>query len=404
MKISLVLLITAFYLAYANSVPRILRYDVDNDTQKTFPEYILSYGYSFEVHKVPTPDNYILTLWRIPKKIYEPSKRRPPIFFLHGLLDNGFTWLFKDLKLNLPIILADQGYDVWIGNNRGTLHAKEHMNPDEYNWANPFNKFWDFSIDQMASFDVPTMINYICDVTGYEKLDYVGHSQGTAQFFMQAMIDPQFLNEHIKHYVALGAVLFVQNVPGFFERAFNALRIVDLLYMIGWKNIGLLPSLTPLFSLIARWFPNLIEFIVISITGYTERRNIDMSRFPLLFLNEPGGSSVQNMMHWMQLMRNDRPVVKKFDFGDEGNLKHYGKLQVPEYNLKALKELKFPMYLFAGTKDAIVSSKDFEQLVAVLPGDNVRHEYVDDYGHLDYVWADNAHEKLYPKVVQFLRQ
>eukprot|EP00826_Nyctotherus_ovalis_P017766 TRINITY_DN1524_c0_g4_i1.p1 TRINITY_DN1524_c0_g4~~TRINITY_DN1524_c0_g4_i1.p1 ORF type:complete len:401 (+),score=86.25 TRINITY_DN1524_c0_g4_i1:123-1325(+) len=400
MKISLTLLIAVFYLAYASNIPKALRYDADSDTQKTLPEYILSYGYSFEVHKVPTPDNYILTLWRIPRKITEPHKKRQPIFFLHGLFDNGFTWLFKKLNFNLPIMLADQGYDVWIGNNRGTLHAKEHMNPDEYNWANPFNKFWDFSIDQMASFDVPTMINYICDVTGYEKLDYVGHSQGASQFFMQAMINPQYVNDHIRRFVGLGPSLFVQGSQSFFER----LRMVDLIYTIGWKNMGVLPAFTPLFSLLGRWFPNLIEFFITTITGQTERQNIDTERFPVLFLNEPGGTSIQNMLHWAQLRRYDRPVVKKFDFGEEGNLKHYGKLEAPEYNLKALKELEFPIYFCVGKRDVRITPENFGHLVAALPEGKVQQVFVDDYGHLDYIWARDAHEKVYPKIIQFLRE
>jgi len=397
MRVFLISLITVFYFSYA-----IPLYSPDNDTQKTLPEYIMSYGYSFEEHKVPTPDGYILTLWRIPKKIKEPRKKRQPVLFLHGLLDNGFTWLYKEGSLNLPIMLVDEGYDVWIGNNRGTLHSKEHMNPVEYKWSNPSNKYWDFSVDHMAAFDIPSMIDYICDLTTYDKIDYIGHSQGTTELFIHAMTNPEYVNSRIRRYVALGAVLFVKNVPGLFEKLLNHLRIPDILYKIGLKNIGLLPALTPFFSFISKYFPRFIEIVVTTITGYTKRRNFDNARFPLLFLHEPGGSSSQNLFHWMQLMRNEEHVITKFDFGLEGNLKHYKNRYPPKYNVKALKDLNFPIYMFAGKKDAIVSPKDFEDLVAVLPKDRVKYEYVDDYGHLDYVWANNAHITIYPKIVEFL--
>lgn len=404
MNISLFLLITVIYFVHGGILTAMPGYHADDDTQKTLGEYILSYGYSFEKHKVLTPDGYILTLWRIPKKINERHKKSQPVLFLHGLLDNGFTWLFKDLKQNLPIMLADEGYDVWIGNNRGTLHAKEHINPKKFSWKDPFNEYWDFSLDHLAAIDVHVMIDYVCDITGYNQIDYIGHSQGTAQFFIQSMLNPDYLNAHIRRYVALGAVLFVQNVPGLFEKAVNWLRIPDFFYNIGLKNIGMLPALTPLFSAVARYFPRFVEIIVTTITGYTKRRNFDISRFPLLFLNEPGGSSAQNLLHWMQLMRCEEPSVKMFDFGLIGNLEHYGKSQPPDYNIKALKSLEFPMYLFAGTKDSIVSAKDFETLIARLPKDKVQHEYIDDYGHLDYVWANNAHLILYPKIIEFLKQ
>jgi pimeloyl-ACP methyl ester carboxylesterase len=399
MKLSVILLITVFYLSYA-----IPLFNADNDTQKTLPEYIMSYGYSFEEHKVPTPDGYILTLWRIPKKITERHKRRQPVLMLHGLLDNGFTWLYKEGSMNLPLMLVNEGYDVWIGNNRGTLHSKEHMNPLEFKWSNPFNKYWDYSIDHMAGLDIPSMIDYICDRTAYDKIDYVGHSQGTAELFIQAMIDPEYINNHIRRYVALGAVFFVQNVSGLFEKLINKLRIPDIFYAVGLKSIGLLPTLTPFFSWIAKYFPRFIEIIVTIITGYTKRRNFDVARFPLLFLNEPGGSSTRNLLHWMQMMRGEEHTISKFDFGFAGNLEHYGYPQPPKYNVKALKSLKFPIYMFVGTKDAIVSSKDFEDLVKVLPKDGVKHEYVDDYGHLDYVWGNNAHFTIYPKIIEFLNQ
>ncbi len=35
----------------------------------------------------------------------------------------------------------------------------------------------------MAKYDIPAMLRYILHATGFEKLAYVGHSQGTIQMF-----------------------------------------------------------------------------------------------------------------------------------------------------------------------------------------------------------------------------
>ncbi len=36
----------------------------------------------------------------------------------------------------------------------------------------------DYSIDELARYDVPAMINYIVDISAYDKLTYIGFSQG----------------------------------------------------------------------------------------------------------------------------------------------------------------------------------------------------------------------------------
>jgi lysosomal acid lipase/cholesteryl ester hydrolase len=51
-------------------------------------------------------------------------------------------------------ILADAGYDVWLGNNRGNTYSMTNLyyTPDE-------DDFWNFSWDQMASSDLSTEID-----------------------------------------------------------------------------------------------------------------------------------------------------------------------------------------------------------------------------------------------------
>jgi len=55
-------------------------------------------------------------------------------------------------------MLSDLGYDVWLWNNRGNGISFEHINKKEYNSAKFGNKYWDFSYDEMAIFDLTAMI------------------------------------------------------------------------------------------------------------------------------------------------------------------------------------------------------------------------------------------------------
>ena len=110
----------------------------------------------------------------------------------------------------LPIQLAKNGYDVWITNSRGNTYSLEHANP-EYDSNLFYSKFWDFTFHEMAAYDLPANVFYIKNTTNWDKIDYVGHSQGTQQYFIQYTLNPSFIEENIHKFVAMGTVVNVFN-------------------------------------------------------------------------------------------------------------------------------------------------------------------------------------------------
>jgi len=76
-------------------------------------------------------------------------------------------------------LLADAGYDVWLGNFRGNIYSRNHtdMDPDQ-------EQFWRFSWDEMGQYDLPAMLFYVTKHTGQSTLVYVGHSMGTTAFWV----------------------------------------------------------------------------------------------------------------------------------------------------------------------------------------------------------------------------
>ena len=116
-------------------------------------------SYSLDIHKITTSDGYILTAWRIQSKRTPKQMSPHPVLLVHGLLDCSFSWFVnKDQKSTLPFMLADRGLDVWVINNRGTKFSLEHEKIQ-----NPLTsaEFWDFSLDELAKYDVPAFVAYV---------------------------------------------------------------------------------------------------------------------------------------------------------------------------------------------------------------------------------------------------
>ena len=65
---------------------------------------------------------------------------------------DGSSWLenYGDEK-PFQVMLAEQGYDVWIGNNRGTEYSRGHTTLSATGAS--ASEYWDFSWTDMAEDD-----------------------------------------------------------------------------------------------------------------------------------------------------------------------------------------------------------------------------------------------------------
>ncbi len=85
-----------------------------------FDNYMKKAGYDWEVKKVTTEDSYILSTFHILGKSGQtrPNSFKATILTQHGSGMDGAD--FFDGKKSFLLKLVDEGYDMWIGNNRGT--------------------------------------------------------------------------------------------------------------------------------------------------------------------------------------------------------------------------------------------------------------------------------------------
>lgn len=161
-----------------------------------------------------TPDGYILSLFRIPHGVKNSTSgdRKEPVFIQHGLMSSAMDFLVTGPDRALGFIMADAGYDVWLGNTRGSTYSRAHrdLSPDA-------KQFWQFSWHEIGERDLPTMIRYVLRKTGYAKLHYIGHSQGTTSFFVMCHTHPM-MQEKIQTMNALAPIAYMSNLYSPFVR------------------------------------------------------------------------------------------------------------------------------------------------------------------------------------------
>ena len=82
---------------------------------------------------------------------------------MHGLSDKADTWIKHYPEVAPAFVLAREGYDVWLGNNRGTDPSYKHL---EYDPINDGEKFWNFSWQELGRYDLPAFIEKVLYITG----------------------------------------------------------------------------------------------------------------------------------------------------------------------------------------------------------------------------------------------
>ena len=353
---------------------------------------------NLEEETIQTEDRYINSMWRLTSKD-ENNRNGKSVIMQHGLLDGGFTFLIL-AEDSLPKKLCDEGYVVYLPYIRGTQFSRTHLDYD----SSLNSKYWEFSFDHIAQYDVPANIKFVKQRDNVEKVYYIGHSQGTLIFFLAYMNDPEFMENNIAKFIALGTVPNVNNAPHFLITLFEKSHILDLIPV---KNMLTFPKevgqiFVPFCTSKAKVLCN--KILSLAFSGLHETGRIDYERLGKnIFLYEPGGSSVQNLKHWIQIHKAKR--VQKYDFGTLENIKKYGQPTPPIYDLKKMKQYSIPSLMTTSDADPFANPQDTLDFINNIENKNIVNILsLTNYNHIDYFWADSAITEIFPKVLTFLAE
>ncbi|XP_019636346.1 PREDICTED: gastric triacylglycerol lipase-like [Branchiostoma belcheri] len=367
----------------------------DPEENMNATQLITSKGYPCEDHYVTTDDGFILNMQRIPHGLSNGDNTgpRPIVFLQHGLLGSSTQWIENLANESLGFILADAGFEVWLGNIRGNTYSKRHvkLKPSQ-------EEFWAWSWDEMAKYDLPKMLTHALNVTKQTQLYYVGHSQGTMIGFAEFSRN-QELARKVKTFFALAPVAYLGNMVSPLRLLSNFLEPIELIYALLGKG-EFMPT-SEFIRFLGQEFCDkpvldvFCENILFLIAGFNYG-NMNVTRIPVYVSHSPAGTSVQNMVHFAQLYQSGK--FQMFDYGPQGNMLKYNQTTAPEYNAT---NVKLPVAMFSGGHDSLADPKDVVKLEGELPNITTK-TVLPEWEHLDFIWGMDAARRCYTDIIKII--
>ncbi|XP_054238646.1 lysosomal acid lipase/cholesteryl ester hydrolase-like [Indicator indicator] len=355
-------------------------------------EIIRYHGYPSEEYGVITEDGYILGVFRIPAgRNSQNTGKRPAVLLHHGTLGDSIQWISNLPNNSLGFILADAGYDVWMGNSRGDTWSLKHKT------LKPCQKeFWQFSFDEIGKYDVPAELYFIMNKTGQKDVYYVGHSEASTAGFIAFSTYPE-LAKRVKLFFALGPVATITHATSPLV-TFTHLPQPLIRFLLGCKGVLqqnelMKGSLTGLCRSLGKFCASVFRFI-----AGDKIQTLNTSRMDIYAGHYPAGTSVQNVIHWHQVGHADK--FQAYDYGCKENMKKYNQSTPPEYKIE---KIIIPTAVWSGGRDKFADPKDLAKLLPRITN-LIYHEHFPSWGHLDFVWGLDAATRMYRKIVELIAQ
>ncbi|KAJ3121864.1 cholesterol esterase [Nowakowskiella sp. JEL0407] len=388
----------------------------------TSEEFVRFWGFPFEPHYAKTKDGYILALHRIPttRKEHEdamnaefnglsrklsrrlsllnrqkrggrlntPKQTRPVVLLWHGFLMSSEVFVCQPmLEKNLAFVLADAGYDVWLGNTRGNKYSSKHVH------LKPSKEdFWDFSLDNLALYDLPNTVDYILNCTGAPSLTYIGFSQGSAQGFSALSLNSK-LNKKINLFIALAPVSKPKG-KGIDNKLIDSLvsSSPEVIYLLFGRKV-MLSSVLFWQLMFSSWkFASILDNFMWMLFGWTSEY---FDHKNLAYKQMYSFTSVKVVVHWFQIMR-----MQRFQMYEESPTlfrNAIGGHVVPRFPTE---HIKTPIALFYGANDTL---PDINYILRHSPTP-VFCLKIDEYEHTNFLWGKGIGQIVFPGILGLLHE
>ena len=374
----------------------------DPDYMKNTEQVILSRGFGYEFHTFVCPDGFVIGIHRIINPFRQQSQTRGTVLMFHGFSVNPNSFLVTGSggginsppgisSPNLGFEIARIGFDVWLLEQRGLPYSSNNTR-----YTRTSNEYWNWSLDDIAFYDLAGGIEYIRKYTGRDQIGYVGYSQGNAVMFYLLSMVPKY-NNIIKPNIALAPAFYQADqifTRSALLRQFPYYQFQAILKRSGGPFVTY--ELAETMNSICSSFPIVQPFCDFS--TYVYLTFFSPLIIPVLPNIRPDKLSVyetttvsltlsarQTAQLFQNVMKN-RPAM--LDLTPEENIRLYGSAISPTYDAG---KITCPYTaLFTAINDVVADPKDVEQLRERLPVRPIYEEIINvpSFGHSTFVYGD----------------
>ncbi|MCJ1287953.1 hypothetical protein MMC26_007306 [Xylographa opegraphella] len=410
--------------------------------------YARRVGLDIEEFKVQTEDGFIIQLWHVfnPKEYspvsaearrhhepvvfpekhienghvngasgaqYRDGNRRYPVLLVHGLLQSSGAYCAND-EDSLAFFLCKSGYDVWLGNNRCGFDPQHEM----LAYSDP--RMWAWNIRQMGVMDLPAIISRVLSETGFPKLGLVCHSQGTTETFVALAKEQRpDLGSKISVFCALAPAAYAGPLIG--KMYFKFMRIISPgMFRIFFGIHAFIPFMMTMHSLLPGKLYGALGYRVFSfLFNWTDDR-WEQDLRDRMFQFAPVYVSAESMRWWLgrECFAKQRCILATREEGqledeeDEDNDdslfagKSSRHTSSDDLSYKAARsrgrtawydEQVPPMAFWIAGSDDLVDGRRLLRRFERGREPHVRlvhSKIIEEYEHLDVIWAMDAIEKV----------
>lgn len=319
-------------------------------------------------------------------------------------------WVVSGPNNSLAFLLADLGYDVWLGNCRGNTYSNRHTSLPRHD-----KRYWDYSFHEMAKFDVPAVIDYIVETKRTEdrfhrqrlespRLIYVGHSMGTSMAFAMLSIRPEY-NDKIKAVFALAPVAYMRHIKSPLRLLAPFSKDFDWIMRFFGHN-ELLPQ-SKMVRYLAKYGCELTdaekflcENSIFVLCGF-DRAQYNEKLTEVVFAHTPAGTSIKTIVHYAQEIHDDG-LFKQFDYGRNENELRYGQATPPQYPVE---NITTPVALIYADNDWLAGPDDVQLLNRRLKNSlGMSRVPFDTFNHLDFMWGLDAKTLVYDDLIRRIEE
>ncbi|KAG9238255.1 triacylglycerol lipase [Amylocarpus encephaloides] len=389
-------------------------------------------GLEVEELKVQTEDGFLLSLHHVfdPKECIAMSERqraargpevftdrgpsRPldqsrmpkfPVLMVHGMLQSAGTFCSHDDN-SLAFYLCKSGYDVWLGTNRCGFQ------PEHAFLKSTDPRMWTWTPRDMGTRDLPAFTSRVLAETGFEKLGFVAHSQGTTQTFI-ALSKGQRpdLGSRFTVFCALSPAVYAG--PLLKRWYFSFIRSLSpLRYNLTFGIHGFIPLMVFMKKIIPGPLFGILGYRAFNYLFDWSDWNWDRGIRGRGFLCSPTFISSESMRWWLGrngfakngcILASEEEVAAEEEADEAEDKMNSTSSSTPEPNSSHHSVRPWydhrapPMAFWAAGKDELVDgprlinrfARGREPDVAV-----VHSETLEDYEHLDVIWAMSVIERV----------